>query len=857
MNLLKVNPKSSVYARSLLSVLAWCLLVAFGGCSDEEAPAEIIPNSGSEIYFTKSLDFTSDSGETILSFTTNKNWAIDVSQSGGDVSWCTVSPNQGKAGENQVLVRVQRNESTDDRNVVLNLTAGDLTKSIVVTQKQKDAITLTTAKFEVDSNGGDIQVEVRANVSYDVVIPEQYQSWIREGSGSTIMDDKGQRNNQVYTTRADMDKAILRFHISPSEEYDKREGEIIFRSGELVETLKIYQTGGGILLLSKNEYTVSDKGEQIKVEISSNFDFEVKMPQVDWITANVTRSVSSHTLYYTVAPNTTYDKREAEIVYYDRKDKSVADTLKIVQVQKDAILLSQKEYDIAAKGETIEVSVQTNVDYDIYIDEEDSQWIKLVQNVITKNLKQDKLFFQIEENSKVKSRVGNIVFVSTENALADTIRIVQEAKQVEDKHVKVHIDKAGTLKTLLGVDTDLITHLEISGFINGTDLLLIREMAGLDYYGNPTSGHLKELNMAQATICSGGTNYSQRGSSADIDKIIPDACFSHSNLQAVDLPLNTTKIGISAFFFSEKLEKVSIPDACRKIGSRAFGVCSLISVDIPKNISSIDEFAFDRCYKLTSINVAQENYWYASVDGMLCDKKKEKLIYCPAAGQKVINIPNTVKEINEWAFYDCIYQEKLNIPSETVTIPYGTFKFLSRLLFIDVDVNNACFASIDGVLYDKNISELVACPRLKSEINIPDGVQIISPFAFYSCQNLKVVDMPNSVIILGRGGFWDCNGLTDINFSDAITSIEANAFWECTSLTSMSLPESLTGIGANAFTGCKNLAKLYMNRETPPSVDKNTFYRTNGGLIIYVPKGCRERYKNSEGWRAFNIVEME
>lgn len=76
--------------------------------------------------------------------------------------------------------------------------------------------------------------------------------------------------------------------------------------------------------------------------------------------------------------------------------------------------------------------------------------------------------------------------------------------------------------------------------------------------------------------------------------------------------------------------------------------------------------------------------------------------------------------------------------------------------------------------------------------------------------------------------------MTNINFSDAITSIDANAFWEC-----------------------KNLAKLYMNRETPPFVDKSTFYRTNAGLIIYVPKGCRERFKNSEGWRAFNIVEME
>ncbi|WP_346969877.1 leucine-rich repeat protein [Bacteroides uniformis] len=859
MILFKVNSKSSIYVRLLYSMAVLCLLTALSSCSDDDAPAEIIPNPDSEIYFTKSLDFTSDSGEAILSFTTNKDWSINVSQSGGDVSWCTVFPNKGKAGENQVLVKVIRNEGVDDRNVVLNLAAGDLTKSIVVTQKQKDAITLTTAKFEVDKNGGEIQVEVKANVTYEVVIPEQYQSWIREGSGSgqIIMGDKGHNQMHESATRTDMDRTMRKFYISKSEEYDKREGEIIFRSGELEEVLKVYQTGGGILLLTKNEYTVSDKGEQITVELNSNFDFDVKMPQVDWITTTVTRSVSSHTLYYTIAPNETYDKREAEIIYYDRNDKSVADTLKIVQVQKDAILLSQKEYDITAKGETIEISVETNVNYNIHIDEENSQWIKLVQNVVTKSFKQDRLFFHIEENSEVKSRVGNIVFTSIESTLADTIRIIQEAKQIEEKHVKVYVEKAGTLKKLLNVEANLITHLEISGFINGTDLRLIREMAGIDYYGNPTLGQLRELDIAQATICSGGTNYSQYGSSVNIDNIIPGGCFSHTNLISIYLPFNTKKIEAQAFFFSEKLENISIPDDCRSIGWESFSACGLISVNIPRNVSFIDKLAFNRCYKLVSINVDSENRWYASIDGMLCDKKQETLIYYPAAGKKIINIPNTVKEINEYAFYCSIYQEKLNIPSETVTIPYGIFKFLSGLSFIDVDVNSACFTSIDGVLYDKSVSELIACPRLKDEITIPDGIQTISPFAFYSCQNLRVINMPNSITMLGEAGFWGCNSLTDINFSDNITFIDDNAFWECTSLTSMLLPKSIAGIGDNAFTGCTNLTKIYINREEPPFIEKRTFYRTNGELVIYVPKGCKERYKNSETWRTLNIIEME
>ena len=64
--------------------------------------------------------------------------------------------------------------------------------------------------------------------------------------------------------------------------------------------------------LIKNEYTISDEGGRIAVELNSNFDFDVRMPQVDWITVTTTRSVSTHTLYYMIAPNEAYNKREAK-----------------------------------------------------------------------------------------------------------------------------------------------------------------------------------------------------------------------------------------------------------------------------------------------------------------------------------------------------------------------------------------------------------------------------------------------------------------------------------------------------------------------------------------------------------------
>ena len=500
MILFRANSTSSIYVRLLFSMVALCLLITFGSCSDDDAPAEITPNPDSEIYFTGSLDFTSDSGEAILSFTTNKDWSIDVSQSGGDVSWCTVFPNKGKAGESQVSVRVARNEGVDDRNVVLNLTAGDLTKSIVVTQKQKDAITLTTAKFEVDKNGGEIQVEVKANVSYEVVIPEQYQSWIREGSGSgqIIMGDKGHNQMHEPATRTDMDRTVRKFYISKSEEYDKREGEIIFRSGELEEVLKVYQTGGGILLLTKNEYTVSDKGEQIVVELNSNFDFDVKMPQVDWITTTATRSVSSHTLYYTIAPNGTYGKREAEIIYYNRNNEGLADTLNVVQQGKSVLELT--------------------------------------------------------------------------------------------------LETAGSLKRkmeILNIDYLKVKKIVLEGDINGSDIRLIREMAGVNYIEKETNGVLEYLDLTNVNIVEGGEIYCYPDSykPGTLDKY--EDCYTKNNV-----------IGNCMFRKCKSLKKVLLPYSCVKIENESFAYCkNLIEVKLFDNVATIGGFCFYSCSLLQKINL--------------------------------------------------------------------------------------------------------------------------------------------------------------------------------------------------------------------------------------------------------------
>ena len=129
-----------------LAVLVTCILTA---CSEGEVAPEILPGAGSEIYFEDAMNFGSDGGNESLHFSTNKDWTIYVANTVNGSRWCTVSQTSGQAGDISVQVYVEANEGYDDRNVVLTIQVGELMKTVVVTQKQKDALTLTTDRFEI------------------------------------------------------------------------------------------------------------------------------------------------------------------------------------------------------------------------------------------------------------------------------------------------------------------------------------------------------------------------------------------------------------------------------------------------------------------------------------------------------------------------------------------------------------------------------------------------------------------------------------------------------------------------------------------------------------------------------------
>ena len=187
----------------------------------------------------------------------------------------------------------------------------------------------------------------------------------------------------------------------------------------------------------------------------------------------------------------------------------------------------------------------------------------------------------------------------------------------------------------------------------------------------------------------------------------------------------------SPFYQNSNIKSVIIENGVTSIGNLAFSSCnSLIEVSLPSSIISLGVSAFSGCENLMSIS-----------------------------------IPANVADIQSIAFAGC-----------------------KKLTSIEVDSNNENYSSINGVLFDKNITELVCYPAGKND-------------ASYT--------VPNTVKSFAYGSFYDCENLTNVIIPNGVTSIGGASFWNCKNLKSIVIPKSVTKIDLFSFNGCESLKDIY------------------------------------------------
>ena len=383
------------------ALFAGCLFVALAACDRIKEPETgdgiVIPQSENT-----SPVINAGGGTATVSFTAGQAWTASVTNNRVN-DWLSVSPTSGNAGKNAITITVSPSDSYDERNGTITIKCGKDSKSITVTQKQKGAILLTKDKMEFDGFGGEFNVEAKASITYTVTIDVD---WITQAETKSLQTS--------YFT----------FNVAENDYRSKREGHIVFSDGEVSETISVYQSGMiPSIILTQNEYTVSANGDSFSVELRSNVDVSVSMPDVDWIRELSTKSLSTHTYDFVVDKNESYETRTAEILFTNNED-NLSESVTVTQMPQGALIVAQDEYVFSNHADVLVIQTETNVDLETSVDVD---WIEFLYSVNPRSMHTTNVVFSIHENAGGEERSGTITIRAGE--ACKTIKVTQRSNE--------------------------------------------------------------------------------------------------------------------------------------------------------------------------------------------------------------------------------------------------------------------------------------------------------------------------------------------------------------------------------------------------------------------------------------------
>ena len=340
-----------------------------------------------------------------------------------------------------------------------------------------------------------------------------------------------------------------------------------------------------------------------------------------------------------------------------------------------------------------------------------------------------------------------------------------------------------------------------------------------------------------------------------------------TDLCQVYLPEGLLEIGDIAFFRCTHLAEVVFPDSLLKIGGHAFYGCTdLCRVNLPKGLSEIAGRAFSGCTGLREVRFPDD----------LRRIEAHAFLNCTSLCEVVL--PKGLLHVGAFAFFGCTGLSKVYIPESVAELGTGAFSACRELKQVIVSPYLYRELARGGIGEDVTLTfheEMKLCrdevvvgegsdtapgDAFQNDLSlirvrIADGVQRITPKAFFGCKNLQEVYIPDSVTEIGEGAFEECKSLVTLQLPKDLLEISDSLLSGCVDLVTVNIPEGVSEIGEGAFYGCKKLAEILI----PDSVKRigPLAFRGCAALSeVSVPEGVEELGRSVFG-ACYHLARVE
>lgn len=323
----------------------------------------------------------------------------------------------------------------------------------------------------------------------------------------------------------------------------------------------------------------------------------------------------------------------------------------------------------------------------------------------------------------------------------------------------------------------------------------------------------------------------------EVNKLIIEGELNADDWSKIKQMTNLTELDLSKALIDEipneafngrwAIDKVLLPPTLKKIGAYAFQGTALTSVNIPDNVETIKECAFNNARQLQEVHLPDS----------LTSLGTSAFEYCRSL--RTIKIPTKLKVIPPYTFDACKSLQSVEL--------HDSITGFGNHAFVNCDLREITLPKstswVDNDAFSGNVN--------LSKVTLNEGLVNISDKAFYQTA-IDTLNCPSTLRSIRNSAFARCNNLRQINLNEGLTRIESGALAN-NKATEIVLPSSLEYCAGGAFYDCDSLVTIEARSVMPPNTDGNCPLSGTDltKAVLYVPVWSLAEYQLATGWNQF------